>query len=191
MDSTIMWPLRGNDYRAPKDKMESEFTIRSAIPVQDSAALFTLMYEIYKTTEMMCEALSEKYPDQSILEEDLKEYAGLPGALFLVAEANSKLSGYVCAKPLRQSKLAHTAYLNMGIASNSRGKQLGRTLLEAAMQKITNDGIIEIVYLNVRADNEPAVRLYESSGFETIAVLDRDTKYNGQYFTGLLMRRFV
>lgn len=171
--------------------MESEFTIRSAIAAQDSAAILALMDEIYKTTEMMCEALSEKYPNQECLKADLAEYASLPGALFLVAEANLKLSGYICAKPLRQSKLAHTAYLNMGIASDARGKQLGRSLLKAAMEKIQQDRIVEIIYLNVRADNEPAVRLYESSGFETIAVLDRDTKYNGQYFTGLLMRRFV
>lgn len=170
--------------------MVASLSIRSVSPQADARALYQLMDEIYASTDMMCEELTDKYPSVEHLRSDLEESANAPGALFLIAQEADSLLGYICVKPLRQAKLAHTAYLNMGVAASARGKKLGRVLLDAAMRQIEIDGIIEIVYLNVRQDNEPAVRLYESSGFETISVLERDTKFNDRYFTGLLMRRF-
>jgi N-acetylglutamate synthase-like GNAT family acetyltransferase len=126
--------------------MSTEFSTRLAAPEQDSSALFLLMDEIYASTEMMCEDLSEKYSHHEMLRLELEEIASLPGALFLVAEKGSQLIGYICVKPLRQSKLAHTAYVNMGIASIARGKSLGRTLLASALKKVEEDAVIEILH---------------------------------------------
>lgn len=174
-----------------KEPMVGNISMRSIEPEQDTASVYQLMDEIYCSTEMMCEKLSEKYPNHESLRADLEEYQSSAGSFFLLAEDGAAKLGYICVKTLKQSKLAHTAYLNMGIASQARGKKLGRTLLTAALDRIKQDGVVEILYLNVRQDNVSAVRLYESFGFETIAVLDRDTKYDGQYFTGLLMRLFI
>lgn len=40
-------------------------------------------------------------------------------------------------------------------------------------------------------DNAPAIRLYRRAGFETLAVLKRDTRIADRHYDGLLMRRFV
>ncbi len=93
--------------------MVAEFTLRSANSQDDTESIFDLMDGIYKSTEMMCEEFSEKYPSLVDLKAELEEYIKLAGALFLIAEENTKLSGYIGVKPLRQSKLAHTAHLNI------------------------------------------------------------------------------
>jgi RimJ/RimL family protein N-acetyltransferase len=50
---------------------------------------------------------------------------------------------------------------------------------------------VELVYLHVRADNPAARRLYETSGFTTLVVMDRDTKIDGRYYDVALMRQFL
>jgi hypothetical protein len=37
----------------------------------------------------------------------------------------------------------------------------------------------------------PAINLYKDYGFETLTVLEYDTKIGTSYYNGLLMRKFV
>ena len=54
---------------------------------------------------------------------------------------------------------------------------------EEAVRRAQESQGLEILYLMVRADNVPAVSLYEKRGFETQAVLDYDTKIGNQYYS--------
>lgn len=157
----------------------------------DYRLAFEAMRDIYESTDMMCQPFAQKYSDFAAFKTSVKEGHSAPGAVFIIGKIEERAVGYITINPVPAARLAHTAYLNMGVRDDQRGKQLGRKLLNAAMQRVVSDRIIEIVYLNVRADNEPAVRLYESANFDTIAVLTRDTKIGDKYYDGLLMRRFV
>jgi ribosomal protein S18 acetylase RimI-like enzyme len=79
----------------------------------------------------------------------------------------------------------------MGVASTARGRGIGRLLVAEALTRIATAGIVEIVYLMVRADNLKAQELYRHAGFERVATLRRDTRIDGRYHDGVLMRRFV
>ena len=79
----------------------------------------------------------------------------------------------------------------MGVVRSARGQRIGEVLLQAALARAIASPELEIVYLMVRSDNAPAVRLYEKAGFEALATLSRDTKIEVSYFNGLLMRRFL
>ena len=79
----------------------------------------------------------------------------------------------------------------MGVAKAGRGQGLGEMLLTAGLAQATASPVLEIVYLMVRTDNIPAIALYRKMGFETLAILERDTKIDAAYFDGMLMRRFV
>ena len=59
------------------------------------------------------------------------------------------------------------------------------------MQAARAQGLLEIAYLMVRADNTAAVKLYEATGFTRLAVLERDTRSDGRYYDGLLMRHWL
>lgn len=165
-------------------------TIRAA-SAKDLPELFSLTRAIYESTNMMCEEFSEKYPDISKLRNEFEELNSIRGSIFLLSEDAGRLNGYLTVTPLRPAKLAHTAHLNMGVSPESRGKSIGKKLLRHALHILKEQEIIEILYLHVREDNENAVKLYKSFDFETISVLDRDTKIGNEYFNALMMRLFI
>ena len=161
------------------------------ISESDYIAAFDLTRSIYASTDMMCQPFYEKYPNFASFASEVNEYRTTAGAVFLIAEVSQVLVGYITVRPNPAAKLSHTASLNMGVSERARGQSLGRKLLSAAVARLEADKLVEILYLHVRADNSAAVKLYESAQFETIAVLTRDTKIDGNYYDGLLMRRFI
>jgi ribosomal protein S18 acetylase RimI-like enzyme len=157
-------------------------------PTDDLYALFA---DVYSSSETMSEILADKYPDIQSLERDVAALESLPGAVALAAEIDRKLSAYAVVRPRKQARLRHTADLAMGVARHARGRGLGEIVLRAALEKVRAASVIEIVYLMVRSDNTAAIRLYEKTGFETLAVLDRDTRIGDTYFDGTLMRKHM
>jgi ribosomal protein S18 acetylase RimI-like enzyme len=138
----------------------------------------------------MSESLEEKYLDLNDFEEEIVRIQSLPGAVMLVAEIEEKPAAYVIVKPRRPARLKHTADLNMGVARSARGQGIGGLILQAGLEKAALSEL-EVVYLTVRLDNIPALKLYKRMGFETLTILHRDLKIDGRYFDGLLMRRFL
>jgi ribosomal protein S18 acetylase RimI-like enzyme len=156
----------------------------------NAGEVFTMMEEIYSSSDGMSERFEEKFASAASVLEYFKQIATQPGGIVIFANVNRDLAGYVTVKPRFQSKLRHTADLNMGLKSGYRGMSIGTGLLKAAIEKISADKIIEIVYLMVRTDNQPAIKLYEKFGFEELAILERDTKISNKYYDGMLMRKF-
>ena len=153
--------------------------------------LYALFADVYESSEGMSEMLTEKYPTVRAFAEDMAALRHLPGAVALVAEDQNQLAAYLIVRPRLPAKLDHTAELNMGVVSSRRGQGIGRLILEEGLRWAMTAPELEIVYLKVRADNLPAVRLYAAMGFERLAVLTRDIKIGQARFDGLLLRRFV
>lgn len=152
---------------------------------------YELVGEISASTDAFVSAFREEYPSVQAFEEWLANLRGRPGSLFLVAFERDDPLGFLVVEPRRQAKLSHTAELHMGVREGARGRGVGGRLLAAARERLRGEGIIEIVYLMVRADNAPARRLYERHGFTALATLERDTKIGERYFDGVLMRTFI
>lgn len=157
---------------------------------EDINHLYELTREVYSTTDKFCSSFEELYPVPSEFGDFLADLKRRPGSVFLVARDDSDLLGYLTVEPRVPSKLRHTADLNMGVSSLARGQGAGRALLDSAIAKVQHQQVIEILYLMVRSDNEPAIRLYNQTGFELVATLNRDTKIAQNYYDGLLMRQF-
>jgi len=156
-----------------------------------SAEVYTLFADVYSSSDGMSETLEEKYPDFASFERDFVALQSLPGAIALIAEIAHKPVAYAVIRPRPQSRLRHTADLNMGVARESRGQGIGRLILQAGIDRARATPGLEIVYLMVRSDNAPAICLYEKVGFDTLSVLDQDIKIKDSYFDGILMRIFV
>ena len=76
----------------------------------------------------------------------------------------------------------------IGVSPNSQGKGLGRKLMELLMARALSLGA-EQVLLEVRADNEKAISLYKSLGFEQIDL--RKRYYQPSGIDALVMRAKV
>ena len=153
--------------------------------------LFALFKDIYSSSDGMSETLEDKYPNLKSFEKDSVALQSLPGAVALIVEFAKKPVAYLTIRPRRQSRLSHTADLNMGVSDTARNHGIGSLILQAGIERASAMPELEIVYLMVRSDNTPATLLYERIGFEIMTTLSRDTKIGTSYFDGLLMRRFV
>ncbi len=60
----------------------------------------------------------------------------------------------------------------VAVSPDAQGRGLGRVLLDALVAEAARQGASSVL-LEVRADNPSAIRLYERTGFERIAVRRR------------------
>lgn len=80
-----------------------------------------------------------------------------------VAEINDKIVGYVLVLiKRREAKL-----YSLGVDTEFRGKGISAKLLATALEKVAALGFQKMV-LEVRSDNEKALTLYETFGFQTL-----------------------
>ena len=83
--------------------------------------------------------------------------------MFLVAEADEKIVGYVVALEAADEG----EILNLAVAEAGRRRGLGRALVEAIVAALTERGVRQ-VYLEVRESNAPARALYSGFGFKEV-----------------------
>lgn len=80
---------------------------------------------------------------------------------FLVAEVDGVIVGYIMG--YTRNGTAHIS--SMAVSKNWRSQGIGRAMLEHVLEYFEDMGSHEAV-LEVRPNNEPAIYLYESTGFE-------------------------
>jgi len=156
-----------------------------------TAELFAVFRHIYLTSDFMSDDFDRKFPGIEAFSNHHHSILRKHGSFILIATLGERIVGYLILNKREASRLHHTADLNMGVAENFRNRGIGKTLLNAALNKVKADGVIEIIYLMVRADHTGAVKLYANAGFEKIVRLEKDTKIGHEYYDGILMRRFV
>jgi ribosomal-protein-alanine N-acetyltransferase len=109
------------------------------------------------------------------------------GHFYLAARDGDDLVGYgglaVIADPPDAEAEVHT----MGVHPDYQGLGLGRRLLNGLLAKA--DELHAVVFLEVRTDNEPALGLYRSTGFELLGV--RRNYYRPSGADAYTMRRLA
>jgi RimJ/RimL family protein N-acetyltransferase len=108
------------------------------------------------------------------------------GAPQLVAIADETIVGWcdVLRKP--RETLKHSAILGIGVVKPYRGRGIGKSLIESALQSARASGITRIE-LTVRTDNAAAKKLYESCGFVDEGICRRYLRIGDEYKDCYLM----
>jgi len=181
-------PARSNAVdKTAAEWMKMLYSIEDGFPLPAEDAR-RLLRDIHESADTFAVNFDDEFPSAEAFARFLRDLHRRPGALFLAARGAGGLLGFLLIEPRRAGKLRHTADLHMGVRADARGQGAGSALLAAALDRLNAQTDIEIVYLMVRADNEPALRLYRRHGFEQLARLPRDTKIGTRYYDGLLMR---
>ncbi len=112
-----------------------------------------------------------------------------PRAIVLVAEERVNdqptIRGWIVALVRNHRRWQSGRIYGVAVAHPAKGKGIGRALVQSVIEQLAEAGISR-VYLEVRADNTPAMTLYESLGFEAIALL---ADYYADDIHGIRMRR--
>lgn len=104
------------------------------------------------------------------------------GTAFLVAEENGKILGYAGLI----SAADEGDITNVSVSKTSRQKGIGNSLLEGLLDRARSFELKKI-FLEVRASNEAAIRLYEKNSFQQVGV--RKGYYTEPVEDALLMCR--
>lgn len=108
------------------------------------------------------------------------------GVAQFVAWDRERVVGWADVVPLEVHAMAHRGSLGIGVLPAYRGRGVGRSLLRACIDRSLQNGLTRIE-LEVRTDNERAIRLYESLGFVREGVKCKGMRIEGAYFDTLIM----
>lgn len=106
-----------------------------------------------------------------------------PHGFYLVAAKDGRLEAY--AGLLAPNKAEQADIQTIAVVEDARGLGLGRALMNIMLSEARSRGALE-VFLEVRADNPGAQRLYESLGFERVTV--RKKYYQPDGIDAIVMR---
>ena len=99
---------------------------------------------------------------------------------FVAVDSENRVLGFIVFWLIIDE--AHLA--NFAVAPDARCRGIGRSLLNTGL-KACYDGGARVSFLEVRAGNRPAIRLYETSGYHTEGV--RKNYYQDNHEDALLM----
>lgn len=123
-----------------------------------TSLLFDRVYELEQ------ECFSHPWARDSI-----EESFNNPAYHFFVCRNDDKeVVGYICYYQVRDEAFVN----NVCVTESARRQGAGRLLVQRAEESARGDGA-SFLSLEVRSQNEPAIRLYESEGFEVEGVRRR------------------
>lgn len=109
--------------------------------------------------------------------------------MFIAAEGD-RILGYMIVQNEKPKRIAHRAYIVVGVHSDSRGKGVGKALFTSVISWAKQVELHRLE-LTVIATNEIAVHLYKKMGFEIEGVkkdsLFIDCQYVDEYYMAKLI----
>lgn len=126
------------------------------------------------------------FPDDAWTTEQMAQGLSSPYAHYVVVEQGGDIIGYAGAFHLPGDDVAdiHT----IAVAASARGHGVGAELFDNVLSWCATNGARRIL-LEVRSDNLAAQNLYQSRGFQTIAI--REGYYQPANVDALVMERLV
>jgi ribosomal protein S18 acetylase RimI-like enzyme len=107
-------------------------------------------------------------------------------AVQFVALDGQRVIGWADIFPAWAEAVKHCGTLGMGVHADHRGRGLGERLLRACLAKAPSKGMTRVT-LEVRADNQSAIRLYERVGFAHEARTRHALRFDGVYYDAVQM----
>jgi RimJ/RimL family protein N-acetyltransferase len=118
----------------------------------------------------------------------LKNYIDRTNSLFLVAEStDGKIVGNINVDGNQRKIMRHTAVFGMGMHKDWQGCGLGTALLQHAVDWCKNQSELELLYLQVYAENEAGLALYRKIGFTEHGKMPKVFKQNNRYHDEISM----
>jgi putative acetyltransferase len=111
-----------------------------------------------------------------------------PADMLLVAALGGRVAGQIGLRP-DVGRRSHAGELGMMVRDDCQGRGIGRKLLAAVVDLADNWLRLERLELGVFHDNDRAVALYESFGFEREGVLRAYAFRDGAYVDSIAMAR--
>ncbi|HPK10502.1 MAG TPA: GNAT family N-acetyltransferase [Saprospiraceae bacterium] len=112
-------------------------------------------------------------------------------SILLLAEVEGTIVGNLDLTGSTRKMMSHTAILGMGLLKSWRGLGIGSQLLNVAIQWAEENDHLELIWLQVFAQNQTALNLYKNAGFKQNGHISNFFKGNSNYDDNIFMSRSV
>ncbi|MFD2629644.1 GNAT family N-acetyltransferase [Oceanobacillus kapialis] len=161
---------------------------------EDAPALIHIKKEIIlsqKTTKFFISSSGE-LPDNPNVEIEKIRKSQEKNNLYIVAEFNSNIVGFLIFNRYVPSRLQHTGSLGMGIVDEYTNQGIGTKLLERLIDWARKENNIEKICLGVTSLNKRAIHVYKCMGFKEEGKQINQIKYeDGTYSDDILMAYYI
>ena len=149
----------------------------------DAAAI----YEMFSSPKVYEGTLQLPYPSREYWR---KRISDTDGCYNLLAVSGEHILGMVSVNtfPTRPRR-RHVGQIGISVADAWQGRGVGTALMQAGIDLADNWLNLTRLELEVYADNEPAIRLYERFGFEREGTLRQHAFRDGRYVDSIVMAR--
>lgn len=157
------------------------------LSLDEAEQFWDLMNQLDYETKYMLYEPGERVKNLPRIETLIRD--SLEGKDFLlVAETDNKLIGYLSAQKGRLSRIAHSAYIVVGILTDYRGKGIGTEFFKRLNVWAEENEVVRLV-LTVICENEAAKQLYTNSGFKIEGMKQKSVCVDGKYLDEYYMAR--
>lgn len=157
------------------------------LSVDEAEQFWDLMNQLDYETKYMLYEPGERVKNLPRIETLIRD--SLEGKDFLlVAETDNKLIGYLSAQKGRLSRIAHSAYIVVGILTDYRGKGIGTEFFKRLNVWAEENEVVRLE-LTVICENEAAKQLYTNSGFKIEGMKQKSVCVDGKYLDEYYMAR--
>ena len=168
-------------------------TLTYGIPeISEASDFWNMMNQLDQETDYMMYELgerAEKVRDLIRLETNIQN-ARSGGGFLLTARDQQKIVGYLWAEKGNLNRIAHTAYIVVGILKEYRGRGIGTELFRRLDLWAEEHGIVRLE-LTVECPNEAAVHLYQKCGFQIEGIRKKSMLVNGTYVDEYYMGKIM
>jgi RimJ/RimL family protein N-acetyltransferase len=163
-----------------------EITLREVL-ISDAARMIEYVQGFVYESEFVPLVEGEFNPTLEEEEKILQSYIIRENALFLVAEYDGNIVGNINIDGQSRKILQHTAVFGMGMWKQWQNIGLGTVILTEAIQWAKRNPILEMLWLQVYAENEAGLALYRKMGFIEHGITPNFFKQNDRYYDEILM----
>ncbi|MEZ4920443.1 MAG: N-acetyltransferase [Saprospiraceae bacterium] len=155
--------------------------------VSDAAAIIELVHTYIADSDYIPQTQGEFQPSLAQETEWIQSFQTKDNSLLLVAECDGKLIGNIDLTGHTRIMMQHTAVIGMGMLLKWRNCGLGTALMQAAIEWARQQPVLEVLWLQVYAENELGISLYRKMGFAEHGIIPNYFKREGKYFGNLTM----
>lgn len=166
-------------------------TVREAV-TGDAGAILSLHRAVLEERDYFITLPTEFGGTVYAVVQHIRDSTRRPTSLFLVAEVDGEIKGFLTVRGGALARMSHTGKLEIMVDRHTRGKGLGRRLMDVCMDWAKGEPVLEKLGLSVFANNERAVELYRTYGFEEEGRRVREYRLrDGTYRDDILMYCWV
>lgn len=121
----------------------------------------------------------------------LESFQNSSRKVFYVAKKDGQIIGNASFRSCSNERMSHRGEFGIAVLKSEWGQGVGSMLLEKIIKFAKETAKVDIISLEVRSDNERAIRLYKKFGFQKIGTFEGFFKIDGKYIDFDLMELFL